>query len=162
MGHTRTSKDPGTEEGWVTVQEAHRSAGVSVSAIRKWYRGGVVSSKESPGPHGMQRLVKLDEIVARRDAWDGRPFADHKAPEGMLLVPMAEWQRALEALAGGMQGFHDLATQLAEARAASAAAEVKVQFLEDQLREARARAAVEAAQGKRGWLRRRPVQPASS
>jgi hypothetical protein len=158
------------------VQEAHQLAGVSVSAIRKWYRADVIASRETAGPHGPQRLVRLDDVIARRDAWEGRPYADGstRTPEGMLLVPMAEWQRTLEALAGGMASFHGMATQLAdsghtlgraeeraefykvqlaEAKAAAKASELKVRQLEQELLEVRAAEAVSRATRRGLWRR---------
>ena len=53
------------EGTWVTLAEAERRAGVSNSALRSWYRSGQVPSRLVDGPHGLQRLVPLDEVVRR-------------------------------------------------------------------------------------------------
>ena len=53
------------EGTWVTLAEAERQAGVSNSALRSWYRSGQVASRLVDGPHGVQRLVPLDEVLRR-------------------------------------------------------------------------------------------------
>ncbi len=53
------------ERQWVTLAEAERQAGVSNSALRSWYRSGQVASRLVDGPHGVQRLVPLDEVLQR-------------------------------------------------------------------------------------------------
>ncbi len=53
------------EGTWVTLAEAERRAGVSNSALRSWYRSGQVPSRLVDGPHGLQRLVPLDEVIRR-------------------------------------------------------------------------------------------------
>jgi len=53
------------EGTWVTLGEAERRAGVSNSALRSWYRSGQVPSRLVDGPHGVQRLVPLDAVLAR-------------------------------------------------------------------------------------------------
>jgi transposase len=50
---------------WVTLNEAEEEAGVSRSAIRAWFRRGEVPSVVVEGPHGEQRLVDLEAVVAR-------------------------------------------------------------------------------------------------
>src|SRR4051794_1468565 len=50
---------------WVTLPEAAAAAGVSVSALRAWYRAGDVPSRMERGPHGQQRLVQLEEVLER-------------------------------------------------------------------------------------------------
>ena len=50
---------------WVTISEAEEEAGVSRSAIRAWFRSGEVPSVVVEGPHGEQRLVDLEAVVAR-------------------------------------------------------------------------------------------------
>jgi transposase len=50
---------------WATVAEAERVTGVSRSALRAWYRNGDVPSHLVDGPHGQQRLVDLEAVVAR-------------------------------------------------------------------------------------------------
>ena len=53
------------EGTWVTLAEAERRAGVSNSALRSWYRSGQVPSRLVDGPHGVQRLVPLDDVIRR-------------------------------------------------------------------------------------------------
>ena len=55
----------GTDEGWVTLADAERQAGISRSALRAWYRSGQVASRLIDGPHGPQRLVPLGAVVER-------------------------------------------------------------------------------------------------
>src|SRR2546429_1552648 len=52
-------------EGWVTLDEATRASGVSRSTLRSWYRKGVIASRMVPSIHGPQRLVPLDQVMAR-------------------------------------------------------------------------------------------------
>ena len=59
------TEHPHPSENWVTLAEAERQAGVSNSALRSWYRSGQVSSRLVDGPHGLQRLVPLDEVLRR-------------------------------------------------------------------------------------------------
>ena len=56
---------PSSAGTWVTLAEAERQAGVSNSALRSWYRSGQVASRLVDGPHGVQRLVPLDEVLQR-------------------------------------------------------------------------------------------------
>ncbi len=53
------------EGTWVTLGEAERRAGVSNSALRSWYRSGQVPSRLVDGPHGVQRVVPLDDVIRR-------------------------------------------------------------------------------------------------
>ncbi len=53
------------DDGWVTVAEAERQAGVSRSALRAWYRSGQVPSRLVEGPYGPQRLLPLGAVVER-------------------------------------------------------------------------------------------------
>jgi hypothetical protein len=53
------------ETEWVTLPEAAAAAGVSVSALRTWYRRNDVTSQLAPGPHGQQRLVRLEDVLER-------------------------------------------------------------------------------------------------
>ena len=50
---------------WVTLAEAERQASVSRSTLRTWYRTGQIASRLMPGPHGLQRLVPLDVVLAK-------------------------------------------------------------------------------------------------
>jgi transposase len=53
------------EEGWVGLAEAAGAAGVALSTLRSWYRSGALPSRMVPGPHGPQRLVPLEAVLAR-------------------------------------------------------------------------------------------------
>ncbi len=54
-------------EGWVTLAEAIERTGASRSALRVWYRTGQIEARLVDGPHGPQRLVRLDEVAARAE-----------------------------------------------------------------------------------------------
>ncbi len=56
------------EEKWVTLREAADATNASVAALRRWYRDGLIRSTTVPGTHGDQRLVDLDEVMARASA----------------------------------------------------------------------------------------------
>lgn len=53
---------------WVTLRDAARASNASVAALRRWYREGIIASLTVPGTHGDQRLVDLDEVMARASA----------------------------------------------------------------------------------------------
>ena len=55
----------GVEGTWVPLAEAESRTGVSRSALRAWYRSGVIESRVVEGLHGPQRLVPLEEVQAR-------------------------------------------------------------------------------------------------
>lgn len=50
---------------WVPLAQAEAETGVSRSALRAWYRNGEIRSRLVDGPNGPQRLVPLEEVVAR-------------------------------------------------------------------------------------------------
>lgn len=54
---------------WVPVKEAAARAGVSVQAIRKWYRDGSLPVRAVDSPHGPMNLVPLAAVEERRDRW---------------------------------------------------------------------------------------------
>ncbi len=56
---------PGEEIRWVTLREAAHATNASVAALRRWYREGLIRSLTAAGTHGDQRLVDLDEVMAR-------------------------------------------------------------------------------------------------
>jgi hypothetical protein len=53
---------------YVTLREAAEETGASLPALRRWYREGLIASTTVPGTHGDQRLVDLDEVIARAAA----------------------------------------------------------------------------------------------
>jgi len=54
-------------EGWVPLAEAVEHIGVSTSTLRSWYRTGQIRTRLVDGPHGPQKLVRLDEVAARAE-----------------------------------------------------------------------------------------------
>ena len=56
-------ENPGSR--YVTLREAAEETGASLPALRRWYRDGLIESVVVPGTHGDQRLVDLDEVIAR-------------------------------------------------------------------------------------------------
>lgn len=115
---------------WVPLREAADAAGVSVSALRKWYTRGDIPSRMEPGPTGERRLVPLEAVLER--AGRHRP-ADYPArvgpapvPEGMALVPAADWERMLS-----------IAVRYAEAGERVGRAEEKAEHYHARLVEAR-------------------------
>ena len=53
------------DETWVALADAESATGVSRSALRAWFRSGELPSKVIDGPHGPQRLVPLEAVLAR-------------------------------------------------------------------------------------------------
>ena len=87
------------EPEWVTIAEAEEITGVSRSALRAWYRNGDVPSHLVEGPHGQQRLVDLEAVVARA-AQAGRRVGRRRSPETieLMLDRIDELERRVEAL----------------------------------------------------------------
>ena len=50
---------------WVPLKAAAAQAGVTVGTLRNWYRSGQIEARTTRGPRGDQRMVRLDEVVAR-------------------------------------------------------------------------------------------------
>lgn len=99
---------------WVTLREAARATNASVPALRRWYRDGLIQSLTVAGTHGDQRLVDLDEVMARaadspnigrrrgggrRDERDAvtEALLDQVAAMAMELAELRERVSALEA-----------------------------------------------------------------
>jgi transposase len=84
---------------WATVAEAERVTGVSRSALRAWYRNGDVPSHLVEGPHGQQRLVDLEAVVARA-AQAGRRVGRRRSTETieLLLDRIDELEQRIETL----------------------------------------------------------------
>ena len=59
---------PENPRRYVTLREAAEETGASLPALRRWYRQGLIESTTVPGTHGEQRLVDLDEVIARAAA----------------------------------------------------------------------------------------------
>jgi DNA-binding transcriptional MerR regulator len=119
-------------ESWVTLKEAAETADVSVSALRKWYRQDAIASRLEPGPHGEQRVVRLQEVMDRATRRRPRPTPAAVAPPdpgGGVLVPREAWQQTLEQLGH----LHEAGQQLAEARERAGKAETTSEFLRERV-----------------------------
>ncbi|HZN15539.1 MAG TPA: hypothetical protein VFB78_14815 [Acidimicrobiales bacterium] len=89
---------------WATVAEAERATGVSRSALRAWYRNGDVPSHLVDGPHGQQRLVDLEAVVARAAQAGrrvGRRQPTRDATIELLLDRIDDLERRIETLEQG-------------------------------------------------------------
>jgi hypothetical protein len=151
---------------WVTLRQASLDAGVSVSALRKWYRSGAIPSRMEPGVHGEHRLVELGAVRARignyREQTGTLPQDVPAIPEGTTLVPLEAWQQVMVQLGH----LHEAGQQLADARERAGKAETEAAFFKERFAEVRdeLRAATARAEARehRGWFRRRaPASPQS-
>jgi hypothetical protein len=141
--------EPATE--WATLPAAAKAAGVSVSALRKWYGAGEIPSRMAPGPTGPRREVPLAAVLARarRRAAPPGPRTG-PVPEGLSLVPASL--------------FADLQAAYLTAQERALDAEVRARVAEHKLTRAEEEAARlrgELDQARRPWWRRTPrrVQP---
>ncbi|MEA3077070.1 MAG: hypothetical protein QOF60_1978 [Actinomycetota bacterium] len=139
-----------TTATWVDLAEAERQAGVSRSTLRAWYRGGQVASRLMPGPHGLQRLVPLEAVLARaeRSPRTGpRPAPPTTTtPEEDAMPPHAIVRLA------------ELATATATERAERA--EARAEAAEDALHRALERAAAAEALLRAASVNAQPDMPA--
>lgn len=119
-------EQPGAEPAgpWLPLTEAAEQAGVSVAALRKWYRADVVPSRLVPGPRGDMRQVPLDAVLARAE----RTVAPRRAAAAEATAPRAEVE--LAPLVHRMEG---LTAQLVDASERAARAEVRAEMLGRQL-----------------------------
>ena len=170
---------------WVTLPQASEASGVSVSAIRKWYRAGRIESRlEVGGVGGRQRLVPLEAVMAHAQRSGGPQAGQAAAP---ALEAGAEGEEPLDGIAPTGRGFlvprdawdsmvtqlgnlHQAGQDLAEARERAAKAETEASFLRDRLVEMRAEndalrtgrpapapsAAPAPEERRRRWFRRGP------
>jgi hypothetical protein len=86
---------------WVTLREASDKTSASVSALRKWYRNGAVRSRDDVGRHGPQKLVALEDVAARVEAWQQGIITTRPNPVGRvptIRVPQALWETTLDEL----------------------------------------------------------------
>ena len=83
---------------WATVAEAERVTGVSRSALRAWYRNGDVPSHMIEGPHGQQRLVDLEAVVARAAQAGRRVGRRRNETVEFLEAKIEELERRIDAL----------------------------------------------------------------
>ncbi|HVT77593.1 MAG TPA: hypothetical protein VHD87_11240 [Acidimicrobiales bacterium] len=82
---------------YVTLREAADETGASVPALRRWYREGLIASTVVPGTHGDQRLVDLDDVVARAAASPnlGRRRAAARTDQEAVIDALVEQVAAL-------------------------------------------------------------------
>src|SRR3954470_17424472 len=122
---------------WVTLPEAAAAAGVSVSALRAWYRAGDVPSRMERGPHGQQRLVRLEDTLERAarsrraggsadagSAPSGPPDT-RAAPVDIVAVLGPHLARADDRADRAEAAWRDCETALREALVRAAAAEAE-------------------------------------
>ncbi len=107
----------------MTLREGAEGAGVSVAAIRKWYRAGLVASRMEPGPYGPQRMVDIDELLERATARRDRPASPQQTAG--VFVPSESWTGMLDQLGN----LYELAKSLSEVRERAAKAEAEGEFL---------------------------------
>jgi hypothetical protein len=157
------------EWGWVSLAEAEQQAQVSRSTLRAWYRTGQIPSRLMPGPHGMQRLVPLHDVleranrpdrparVSRRSDDTGDRSAETPPAQARPdAAPPAEQASAGRAGSGqpphsGPEGSTEAVIRLAElavaeARDRAAAAEARADRAESALHAALERAATAEAE----------------
>ena len=112
-------------DGWTTLRKASDETGVSISTLRNWYRKGLIDSRVEKGPNGSQRIVRLEEVVARTKT--GRTPShqqpDSQGPADLSVAP----------------SLSDLMAEHAAACERAGRAEARNEFLERELEELRAR-----------------------
>jgi len=177
-------------EVWVTLSEAVQATGVADKTLRRWLSKGEVQGREVNHQFGVQWTVLLSEVkdlaaqkgighlrtkpapsdMSTQDQGSDRGVVQD-TPPGQMLVPRAEWERAVTQMAN----IADLAAELGEAKEAKGRAEAKAETMNERLKsirderdaakarveelEAEAKARLEAelaaATRKRGWFRRK-------
>ena len=152
--------------GLVTLVEAHNATAIPVNTLRKWARRGYVESRVADTPHGMRRLVDLDDItrhaaaVGRTIAVTGIPSPPAAVPPPVAAPPAAAPPAVAPPAAAPpaalppadtmivpidawnkmllqLGNLHEAGQQLAEARERAAKAETEAIFLRQRLVELR-------------------------
>ena len=120
-----------SSDGWITLRKASDETGVSISTLRNWYRKGLIDSRVEKGPNGSQRIVRLEEVVARTKA--GRTSAESSArhDDGQVSNGPADLSVA--------PSLSDLIAEHAAACERAGRAETRNEFLERELEELRSR-----------------------
>lgn len=124
-GNGRGNLSEGAYEGprWVSAADAADAAGITPDQVRDWAREGVIASQSTTSLIGPQVMVRLDEVQQQARAASPEPGPDH--PEGMLVGAD---------LSPVMKAIPELVAQLTAATNRAARAEMKVEFLGEQLR----------------------------
>lgn len=122
---------------WLPLRAASEKAGVSVSALRKWYRAGKIQSRLEPGPTGDMRMVLLSEVTAgagQRQAPKPTATVTEEPPaaswsDDVLPIPKDAWNKMIEQLGN----LHEAGQRLAEEAAGRARAETEAAFLRERI-----------------------------
>jgi hypothetical protein len=119
MDRSKTSEGP----EWITVPEAAEITGVSISRLLTWCREGLIASEVAETAEGSLRMVRANEAIARTE----REGVDSVAPQPRPRAGSTELQTIITALPG-------IIRELGDARERAARAEMKVEFLSQQLK----------------------------
>lgn len=126
---------------WVTLREASESAGVSISALRKWYNAGIIPSKMAPGPRGDQRLVPLDAVHARAAKYAHAPLRDAAPEPPPPPAPVAPAAPTGIMRSGGAEELVVILDRLADAERRAARAETALEVAKREIAVLRVRVA---------------------
>ena len=131
----RFAEDGPATPARLTLKEASRRYGVSITTLRAWCRAGEVDAVMGQGPQGRQWLVLPASVASRkrRAGAGGRTAAGPSADGTSMLVPRDAWDRLLAQLGH----LHEAGQQLADARERAAKAETEATFLRERLAEMR-------------------------
>lgn len=119
----------GTVEGprWVSAADAADAAGVTPDTVRRWAERGLIASQRSRGLIGEQVMVRLEEVRDQsRAATFERPVEEDPLMTTDPHLPGTE-------LAPILKAVPELMSQLTAATDRAARAEMKVEFLSQQL-----------------------------
>ena len=127
------SESRAAADGWVTLRRASDETGVSISSLRNWYRKGLIDSRVEKGPNGSQRIVRLEEVVARTKAPKDRSTTSDPSPAKAQPHPNGPADLAVSS------SLNDLIAEHAAACERAGRAEARAEFLEREIEELRAR-----------------------
>lgn len=135
----RTTRGKASDSGentavtWATLRAASEASGVSVSGLRKWYRNESIRSETREGPNGPQRVVALEDVMARADrltAVDDLPPRGDIVQTGRgVLISVDAWDRMM----GQLNNLYEAGQQLAKAEGRAARAETHAEHLRDRV-----------------------------
>jgi len=131
----RPIEDRPTAPARITLQDASKRYGVSISTLRAWSRAGQIDAVMGDGPRGRRWLATPASVAARlrRRGAGARTAAGPTADGNAMLVPRDAWDRIVAQLGN----LHQTGQQLAEARERAARAETEAAFLRERLSEIR-------------------------